>query len=279
MDIPLLLKSEVILRGSFTGRWSDQGAFDYIQKIEGELAKAKDNRRVTKFEFEGNTYYLKHHVGVGWKEIIKNLLQFKLPVLGARNEWDALETLAPSSIYTMEAVAFGQHGINPAKQESFLITRELKDTISLEKLCLSWRHNPPAYTIKKALIEKVARMARTLRDLGLNHRDFYLCHILLDVSDGIENIDPEKIKIYLVDLHRMQQRRKVPERWLVKDIGSLYFSALDIGLTRRDILRFLLCYDGKKTLLSKNIDFWKQVKSRAQSLQKKVHKYKADFPL
>ena len=37
-------------------------------------------------------------------------------------------------------------------------------------------------------------------------------------------------------------RAKVPTRWRNKDLAALYFSALDIGLTRRDLLRFLKAY-------------------------------------
>src|SRR5690606_4611652 len=46
----------------------------------------------------------------------------------------------------------------------------------------------------------------------------------------------------LIDLHRAQVRPSVPRRWRDKDLAGLYFSALDIGLTRRDRLRFLKHY-------------------------------------
>jgi len=37
-------------------------------------------------------------------------------------------------------------------------------------------------------------------------------------------------------------RAQVPRRWRDKDLAGLYFSALEIGLTRRDKLRFLKAY-------------------------------------
>ncbi|MNZ51540.1 Lipopolysaccharide core heptose(I) kinase RfaP [compost metagenome] len=46
----------------------------------------------------------------------------------------------------------------------------------------------------------------------------------------------------MIDLHRAQTRAAVPTRWRNKDLAALYFSALDIGLTRRDKLRFLRAY-------------------------------------
>jgi len=37
-------------------------------------------------------------------------------------------------------------------------------------------------------------------------------------------------------------RSQLPLRWRNKDLAALYFSVLDIGLTRRDKLRFLRSY-------------------------------------
>ena len=93
--------------------------------------------------------------------------------------------------------------------------------------------------MKRALIRSVAGMARRMHGGGVNHRDFYICHFLL-------HLDPaptaENLKLSLIDLHRAQIREQTPRRWRDKDLASLYFSALDIGLTRCDRLRFLRGY-------------------------------------
>jgi heptose I phosphotransferase len=119
-----------------------------------------------------------------------------------------------------------------------LITDELTDVISLEDVCRDWPAEPPPPRLKRALIQKVATIARILHENGVNHRDFYLCHFLArraSLSAGT----PE---LHLIDLHRVQLRCRVPQRWLVKDLGGLLFSTFDIGLTRRDWLRFLRDY-------------------------------------
>jgi hypothetical protein len=69
---------------------------------------------------------------------------------------------------------------------------------------------------------------------GVNHRDFYICHFLLHLP-----VDAGAPRLSLIDLHRAQVREQTPRRWRDKDLAALYFSALDIGLTRRDGLRFL----------------------------------------
>jgi heptose I phosphotransferase len=48
--------------------------------------------------------------------------------------------------------------------------------------------------------------------------------------------------LYLIDLHRVQIRKKIPLRWRAKDLSGLYFSAIGIGLTRRDEYYFLVQY-------------------------------------
>ena len=89
------------------------------------------------------------------------------------------------------------------------------------------------------LIRRVAEMARRMHGGGVNHRDFYICHFLLHL-DPVPS--PANFKLSLIDLHRAQLRDKTPRRWRDKDLASLYFSALDIGLTQRDLLRFLRQY-------------------------------------
>jgi heptose I phosphotransferase len=57
----------------------------------------------------------------------------------------------------------------------------------------------------------------------------------------------------------------------VKDIGGLYFSAMDIGLTRRDIFRFMRIYAGKslRQTLQEDKRFWNDVQCRAKNMYKK----------
>jgi len=61
-------------------------------------------------------------------------LQFRLPVLGARNEWLAIQRLQRLDIDTMTLVGYGERGSNPAQRQSFVITEALEETVSLEDL-------------------------------------------------------------------------------------------------------------------------------------------------
>lgn len=242
--------------------------FEKLQRLQGQVVRCKEGRTTQRFEIAQQGYYVKLHEGVGWREIIKNLLQLRLPVLGATNEWQAINRLQQLGIHTLDAVAFGKRGINPATQCSFVMTKELTQTLSLAKFCEKWACCAPTITLKRCLIDKVAEITRSLHRHGMNHRDLYICHFLLDVASGVDQLDEKNVTLYLVDLHRVGMRSAVPTRWLVKDIASLYFSAMDIGLNKRDIYRFIKRYTGLplKAALVDNPLFWKKVQRKAHKL-------------
>jgi heptose I phosphotransferase len=164
----------------------------------------------------------------------------------------------------MDIVGFSQQGFNPASLQSFLITRELDNTISLEDYCANWPEHPPVYREKKLLIQTVAEIVKKMHDNGINHRDLYICHFLMKKTDNV----PEDCKLFLIDLHRTQIRKNVPERWLVKDLGGLFFSAMDIGLTKRDLLRFIKIYRGNslRKIFKREAGFWQKIEHKANVL-------------
>ena len=238
--------------------------------IRGEVYRepAGARRRTLRFELGGVGYFLKLHWGVGWREIFKNLLSGRLPVLGARNEWQAIKRLEGLGVETMQLAGFGEEGWNPARRRSFVITRELEDTVSLEDYCMDWVARPPDPAVKWALIRRVAEMTARMHDHGMNHRDLYICHFLLH-RPWARPQDP--LHLYLIDLHRVQMRPAIPRRWRVKDLAALYFSTLHIGLGRRDLYRFILWYTQVRltdALRGDRGSLWQEVEQRALHLER-----------
>lgn len=232
----------VELKEPFATLWRGKDAFEEVRKLQGEVFRELETRRTLRFELAGRSYFLKWHHGTTVKEVAKNLISLRLPVLGADREWNAIHRLHEVGVDTMHGVAFGEKGINPITRTSFIITEDLTPTISLEDYCAQWRNNPPALSIKRMLIKRVATMVRKMHQAGINHRDCYICHFLLHLPfDG----DEQHLKISVIDLHRAQIRSYVPKRWRDKDLIGLFFSASNIGLTQRDIWRFLKIYFDK----------------------------------
>ncbi|MDJ0741051.1 MAG: lipopolysaccharide core heptose(I) kinase RfaP [Gammaproteobacteria bacterium] len=240
---------------------------DALCALDGVEYKRIQNRRTFRVERAGQGYFIKCHRGVGWREIVKNLAAFKRPVLGAVNEWRAIHRLHELGIETMAPVAVGRRGWNPATQDSLLITAELASCISLEDYLRPWAGGRPPLRQRRILIRRLAQIARRLHSNGVNHRDFYLCHLLIrqpwDGSDA-------DLHLYLIDLHRVQLRARTPRRWVVKDVGSLWFSAreLDLRLTRADLLTFVRHYRDVplRAGLDDDAGLWRAVGRRCAAL-------------
>lgn len=230
---------KLLLSEPFKSLWAERDAFAAVEALEGQVYRELEGRRTLRTEVAGRGYFVKIHRGVGWREIVKNLLSARLPVLGAGQEWRAIQRLHEVGVPTMTAVAYGERGSNPAAQHSFIVTEELAPTISLEDFSLDWPQTPPPPALKRALIGEVARMTAGMHRAGINHRDCYICHFLLHTDTPVTAAN---FRLSVIDLHRAQSRRAVPRRWRNKDLAGLYFSALNIGLTQRDKLRFLRSY-------------------------------------
>ncbi|MBE6365508.1 MAG: lipopolysaccharide core heptose(I) kinase RfaP [Lentisphaerae bacterium] len=222
------------IRSPFDRLWENKDIFAEVFALGGEEFRNVKNRRTFRIEVEGRGFFVKIHRGVGWKEIFKNLFQFKLPVTGAGNEYRALEKLHTLNVATMETAAFGERNGNPAAKESFLITHELTGVISLEDLAKAGKITGE---FKHRLIHSLGTSAGMMHRAGINHRDCYICHYLW-------HRELPETRLSVIDLHRAQIRKKVPFRYQVKDVAGLLFSSFDVPLSRRDIWRFIHAYCG-----------------------------------
>ncbi len=259
------------LREDFARAWQGQDPFLAVQALQGELYRNVKGRRTLRFELGGRAYFAKIHLGVGWGEILKNLLSLRLPILGARNEWQAIARLRELGVASMTAVAYGERGWNPARRLSFIVTEALEDTISLEDYCARWPQQRPPLPRKWQLIDALARISRQLHEHGMCHRDYYICHFLLHEVARFESGAAPTLS--LIDLHRALIDTALPRRWIVKDVAGLYFSALHIGLNRQDFLRFVRGYSGKsvREALREDARFWNEVQRKALQLDRKIN--------
>jgi len=254
----------------FCQLWQGEDPFAKVLQLDGKEYRNKEGRRTLQLTLDSCSYFLKVHQGIGWKEIFKNLSQLRLPIIGASNEFYAANKLSALGVDTLTPVAFGKKGLNPARQLSFIMTKDLIGTISLEDYCADWKINPPPFRQKIALVNLLAKVSRTMHGAGINHRDYYICHFLL-AEESLSDVS--KPLCYLIDLHRAQLRNKTPFRWAVKDIAGLYFSAMDIGLGKKDLYRFIrsYCSGDLRHELTENKTFWRQVQSKAEKLYLKDH--------
>lgn len=249
--------------------------------VEGKVHREVKNRRTVEFHLGGRHYFVKAHRGAGWGEVVKNWANGRPPIVSAEPEWKAIEALTRAGIATPRVSGKGLRGQSPAALESFVVMDALEGMISLEHFQRNWRNTSGRQWVqlKRSFLRAVADIARRMHNAGMNHRDFYLCHFLVRDRDWSQWKPGESVDLTLIDLHRVQMRPCVPERWLVKDLGGLLFSAMDAGITRRDLLRFIQAYRQRpwRKVLESEGPFWRKVWKNAVRLYRPFHHREPPF--
>lgn len=77
----------LVIPDAWMERWKGKNIFEQLLAIDGRLYHESEGRKTLQFSMDGRSYFAKFHRGIGWKEIIKNIIQFRLPVTSVRNEW------------------------------------------------------------------------------------------------------------------------------------------------------------------------------------------------
>lgn len=246
--------------------------FEYLMQVGGKTYRSVATRQTLKVRLGGRDYFIKRHQGVGWMEILKNWLTFKRPVVSARNEVKAIQALKNLGIPTTPYVGHGIKGCLPASLQSFVMTEDLGDIVTLEDVAITWQKQRPSLRYKRALIRRVAEIAGTLHAHGIYHRDFYICHFCFKRKE-VEQSPP---KLYVLDLHRVEIHQPPSARMQMKDLAALYFSAMDAGISRADRLMFLKHYyqawpeqNWKESMQSA---LWARVNARALQLYAKYQR-------
>lgn len=253
---------ELWLREDFAALWQGQDPFAAAFALEGETFRALEQRQTLAFSANGKRYFIKRHRGTTYFEVLKNLLSLRLPVVSARNEYRAIRRLQELGLRAPVIAAYGRRGLLPGSLESFLVTEDVGPHATLEQHCRHWKAQPPAFAAKRALLEELADISYVLHTGGVCHRDYYLCHFLRTAPGA---------PLTVIDLHRALVKRRLDLRWIIKDIAGLYFSAMDAGLTRHDLFRFMRSYRrcSLRETLVRDREFWKAVQQRALRLYRK----------
>jgi heptose I phosphotransferase len=212
-------------------------------RVAKNVLRERTTTRIDLADGSGETraFFLKRHRRPPLAEFVKPWLRLQRPILGAKNEWDAILRFHQASIATMIPVALGESG-----GRSFLLTAAIEGCCKLTEWTAERSgslHNGQLQTLHQ-IIAGVADVARTMHAAGMHHQDFYLTHLMVPLdrtSDNCEGTVPTPI--HVLDLGRVRWRRRLSSRWIIKDLSQLDFSAS--RLTASDRLRFLTAYLGR----------------------------------
>jgi heptose I phosphotransferase len=245
------------LNAALRKHWSGD-PYPAANRQTGKIMRQAGGRVTLKFSIANQDYYLKRHQSTVWRIILRKFFLGRIAVAEMAAELDALLKLDRIGISAPVPVGWGW-GTNG----SFIVTQGLSDSVSLESHVAGWKEDKPELRHRKALLENVAELTRTLHACGINHRDLYLCHYYLR-HDSAKN----QPALHILDLHRAQLRAYVPDNQRIKDLGALLSSAHHLFLTEREQLRFIRHYHKipLNTLSLRQWQLWAKVLKRAQKI-------------
>ena len=204
------------------------------------------------------TLFLKRYQNIPKSIQIKNWLSRhkKISLMGC--DLAPAETLQEYGINTPKTIAYGRQWAGFFEKRSFIITEKIPDSLSLEE-----KLPDCFFSRRKDFIVNLAAFVRKFHRTGCRHRDLYLCHIFSN-SQG---------QFTLIDLNRVFKPFAFSEKYRIKDLAQLYYSAPGNIITKTDRLRFVLAYLQKQKLSGQDKFLIKKIKSKAAGMAKHDKKH------
>lgn len=179
---------------------------------------------------------------------------------------DPTEDLAKAGIKTPKTVSYGEQWGVFLEKRSFIITEELPNAESLEQKlpdCFNDLSKTESLIQQRKFIKRLGQFAKKFHDTDYRHRDFYLAHIFYSDNGTF----------YLIDLQRAFKPRILAERFRVKDIAQLYFSAPGSAFSKTDRFRFYKSYAGKRFLDRRDKVFIRKVVKKVKWIARREIKH------
>jgi heptose I phosphotransferase len=175
-----------------------------------------------------------------------------------------------AGIPVMEVVAYGEAFHGDGRVESFLLTEELSGYDDL-RVFLRRRFAPRELARNTGrdrdlarLIGDTAEFVRRFHAAGYNHRDLYCCHLFVrEPAAG-------RFEFRMIDLQRVQHRRRLRRRWIVKDLAQLAWSIPRDRVTCTQKLAFIRRYLGVTKLRPRDKRLIREVLAKQQIMERNL---------
>ncbi|MCJ7693086.1 MAG: lipopolysaccharide heptosyltransferase II [Sedimentisphaerales bacterium] len=202
---------------------------------------------------------------------LKNCLSYRQIIPLALSDFNTTEKLSAANINVPKVIAYGcQKGFFLEKR-SFIITEKIPDAESLEKKLPEYFDAPPTsenLKLRENFIKQLAKFIKKFHQTGFRHRDLYLCHIF-HANTG---------QFYLIDLARAFKPLLFTNRFKIKDIAQLHYSAPAKYFSKTDRMHFYLAYTDRNKLNAKDKKTIAKVKRKAQRMAKHDQKHGRNAP-
>lgn len=255
------------------GLTSIDGVFDFSGGKD--LSKRNLASYRSRIEFEINppkrTVFLKRFNRPPIAVQLKNWLAAYGRRSCASFDFEVAGELSSKGIKTAKPVCFGEQFGVLFEKRSFCVTEKIADAESLERRlpdCFFGEPDSEKRKLKKGFIKRLGEFARKFHKTGYRHRDFYFSHIFYN----------DRGEFFLIDLARAFKPLILDERYRIKDIAQLYYSAPGKYFSKTDRLRFYLSLTGKEHLSSKDKGFLKKVIKKTKRMMRHNRRHGREVP-
>lgn len=210
-------------------------------------------------------YLKKHHVRTLGSWLRAKLRRGPGDTAG-RVEARNIALLRRAGVAAMRLIAFGEQLLPTGELQSFVLTQELEGFAQLDHFLKQHFPGEQMATLRsraalRTLIYDVADLASKFHRLGYNHRDLYCCHFF------VKETRPARYLVHLIDLQRVEHRRRLRKRWIVKDLAQLAYSAPRDQISCSDKLAFIKRYLGVARLRPQDKRLIRQVLAKQMLME------------
>ena len=175
------------------------------------------------------------------------------------SDFEAANKLSALGINTPKTICYGEQRGVFLEKRSFIIIEKIPNAESLERKLPECFNRPATVEnlkLRRAFIGRLAAFVRKFHETNYRHRDLYFSHIFYG-DDG---------NFYLIDLSRVFKPVIWRQRFRIKDIAQLYYSAPGRYFSDMDRLRFYFRYTGQSKLTRKDKVFIRKVINKARRM-------------
>ncbi|MHC4158743.1 MAG: lipopolysaccharide heptosyltransferase II [Planctomycetota bacterium] len=238
---------------------------DAVFSFDEGLNLAKDNLADfrSRLQFDINspstTLFLKRYDSPPIPIQLKNWLLSRRRISCGLRDRNAASTLAAAGINTPKTISYSEQWGTFLEKRSLIITEKIPNADSLERRLPDCFNAPPTVGNLKHRRDFIAGLAAFIKKFHQTdycHRDLYFSHIFY--GDNGE--------FYLIDLARVLKPLLFAQRFRIKDIAQLHYSAPGRYFSGTDRLRFYLGLTGRSRLSQKDKIFIRKVTRKARRM-------------
>jgi heptose I phosphotransferase len=267
------------VNSDYESAFSESGltSIDAVFSFNGGRNLSKNNlaKYRARMQFEINTpsvtVFLKRYDGPPISVQLRNWLAARGRVSCGVLDIKAAGKLTAAGINTPKTLFYGEQWGALFEKRSFVITEKIPNAESLERKLPDSFNKPDTVEklrLRRNFIAELAAFIRRFHDTGYCHRDLYLSHVFYSDSRDF----------YLIDLSRVFRPVVRGQRFRVKDIAQLYYSAPAKYFSRTDRLRFYINYTGRNKLTGKDKAFISKVVNKARRMARHEIKHGREVP-